>query len=891
MIGNALSTGEQHRLLRKATAAVALVALVLAVGGGTGTAAAQTDIGPNCPPIAILSSGSYEVPDRIDASTSGVCVGVAADDVVIEGNGKIINGTGDTGTVGLSVQSLNQEVSNITVRNLTITNFETGVNIKDADDVVLTNVNTNSTKTGVSIEDSTDVTVEGATISDTDTGVDVGASTDVTVRDNTIRSTPPIPIIIEPPFPIDPPPLPTLGKSSVGTQSNGGGPGIFLNETQNAVVEDNTVRDFEGEGIAVNVGLIPLGGSNEVSDNDLINNSQGISVATTGASTSPNQVVDNELRANDVGIFVLGFPPSPRNEVSGNELTDNGNGVLVLSEREDILDNTVVNSTAVGIGTESERVDIEGNFVNDSGDSGIWVQSGSLNNLTDNVVEDNGEAGIYLGGAAVSDVDNNTLVNNTATGTQTYGIWLSGANDNELRENTANRNNESGIYLNRTSTGNEIRDNTANNNGRQTGPPQLGTYGIWLEDGSNQNEIIDNEAFDNGIGGGTGTPSAGIYLGGNRPIGPADPVNNNTVVDNKAGSSPSGNQTYGIWLTGANENELTDNVAENNDEAGFYLEGTLGPTDSNTLVNNTARSSDYGIWLVNSFDNDVSESLVENNHEGIAVEQTLTPLSGGVETEYVQQTGNTFTDDVSRNNDWDFVVDSLDFSPISTSATSTSSFPVTNLSIGESTAPDTTLSFNADDVRLRSVDTPESNPANLENISRYFEAEVVSPSPDAFLNVSLSYDDSDVSGLNESTLELRRFDTTASGWQSVPGSEVDENGNVVSANLTTFSDFGAFGESSNLFTRPLPEFRPRGAPPANTQELNTTLYEDVNGDGDGINPSEAVNWWSDLVQRPNDYDYLTQAQVDALDWNEDGILSPADAVILWSEKVQKQSGN
>jgi hypothetical protein len=147
------------------------------------------------------------------------------------------------------------------------------------------------------------------------------------------------------------------------------------------------------------------------------------------------------------------------------------------------------------------------------------------------------------------------------------------------------------------------------------------------------------------------------------------------------------------------------------------------------------------------------------------------------------------------------VVDSLDFSPISTSATSTSSFPVTNLSIGASTAPETTLSFNADDVRLRSVDSPEPDPDGLENVGRYFNAEDIAPSgpgpvqtDSSFLNVSLSYEGSDVSGINESTIELLRFDNGPNEWLPT-GSSVDTTNDLISVNITTFSDFGAFGEA------------------------------------------------------------------------------------------------
>jgi len=96
-------------------------------------------------------------------------------------------------------------------------------------------------------------------------------------------------------------------------------------------------------------------------------------------------------------------------------------------------------------------------------------------------------------------------------------------------------------------------------------------------------------------------------------------------------------------------------------------------------------------------------------------------------------------------------------------------------------------------VRLGSVDSPEPDPDDLENVGRYFEAEQLSG--ETFLNVSLSYEDTDVSGVNESTLELQQFASTE--WVSVAGSSVDTASNTVSANLTGFgtTDFGAFGES------------------------------------------------------------------------------------------------
>jgi PKD repeat protein len=89
-----------------------------------------------------------------------------------------------------------------------------------------------------------------------------------------------------------------------------------------------------------------------------------------------------------------------------------------------------------------------------------------------------------------------------------------------------------------------------------------------------------------------------------------------------------------------------------------------------------------------------------------------------------------------------------------------------------------------------------------------------------------------------------------------------------------------------LFGSPLPGFE---NPPTNTGEIDPTLYEDVDGDGDGLNPVQSVNLWSQLITSPEEFDDLNQEQVDALDWNGDGELTPTDAVTLWSEQIQAGS--
>jgi parallel beta-helix repeat protein len=236
--------------------------------------------------------------------------------------------------------------------------------------------------------------------------------------------------------------------------------------------------------------------------------------------------------------------------------------------------------------------------------------------------------------------------------------------------------------------------------------------------------------------------------------------------------------------------------------SGIYIGGIGGPSPpiGNTLIDNTARGSEYGIWIRNSYNNNVSESLAEDNHEGIAVEIVPTPtspFSEGISTEAISPTGNTFTNDTSRNNDWDFVTETPSIGLTTTDTDiDLSTVPVRNLNIGASTKPGTTISFEANNVSLRSVRNPQSDPAGLSNIGRYFEANRTEGTTNPALSIAVSYEDADVSNVDESTLELLRFNETAGEWQppQTTLTALDTKSNLVAGGFLNFSNFGVFGE-------------------------------------------------------------------------------------------------
>jgi len=98
-------------------------------------------------------------------------------------------------------------------------------------------------------------------------------------------------------------------------------------------------------------------------------------------------------------------------------------------------------------------------------------------------------------------------------------------------------------------------------------------------------------------------------------------------------------------------------------------------------------------------------------------------------------------------------------------------------------------------------------------------------------------------------------------------------------------------ESAALFEEPLPDRDGNDLfnnPPQNVSAVgdDPALFEDLSGDGDGLDTGQTVQWWTEIVLTDGEYaDFLNDEQVDALDWNGDGQLTPADAVSLWTEQV------
>jgi hypothetical protein len=379
--------------LALATATVVLVVLAVpaaAAGGGASQANLPEGVG-DC--TAITTSGVYELTDDVnDTTTDGECFNLAADDVVLDGQGHVVNGSvagTDTG-----IESANRD--NVTVQNVTVVDA-TGFN-------------------SLRLQNVTGLTVRDVTVRDPDAApdVDLRGSRQVTV-DGLVA----VGGTVE------------FGEGAEGTTVTGD-----LGETpfrfgENAT--DTTIREVEGTptfdvddgasdtrflnvtlsgttGTAVEVGAST---GTVVRDSDIV--ADGTALSLDGPA-SDLLVADSRLEAGAGDALAVG---SPRNAtVSGSVLRAGGDGVdLAGDATAGLTMESVVVREAGGDGVDLDAGGAVDLSVSDSrfvgNDRGLNLTGGSVA-VTDTTVAGNARAGVRVAGDTALTLRNGSLTGNGA---------------------------------------------------------------------------------------------------------------------------------------------------------------------------------------------------------------------------------------------------------------------------------------------------------------------------------------------------------------------------------------------------------------------------------------------------------------------------------------------
>jgi len=486
---------------------------------------------------------------------------VEKDDIMVDGAGYTVQGTGSGTGIDLSSRS------NVTVKNTTVKRFSYGIRLLSSSNNVISSNTASDNNWGITLEYSINNTVSGNNASNNyDWGIVVYYSANNTVWSNT---------------------------------ASNNYYGIVFDSCSNSTVTGNNVYSNNYDGISIthhsdfniisNNNVYSNGGygmylvnssTNTISENNITN---GIGLRWA----SNNSVLGNTF-SND-GLFVydsygnvvednlVNSKPLVYLEGVSDYTVDNAGQVVLVNCDGILVENLILSNTYSGIelwGTSNTKI---ANCSITANQDGIDLLHSSNVNITNNRITENNGYGILLWYSSNNSVSENNITANNRDGML---IYVS-SNYNNIYGNNIVASNESGISLLDSSNNIIVRNNMLTN----------GNKGIELCD-SSDNSIVENNMVANGY--------AGILLGNST---------NNSIVRNNIFA----NGDEGIGFYRSSDNIVVGNSITNSNRGIWLDESSNNGVSGNSIVANSYE----GIWFSDSSNNSISRNHIANNLFGI----------------------------------------------------------------------------------------------------------------------------------------------------------------------------------------------------------------------------------------------------------------------------------
>ncbi|MBM3228798.1 hypothetical protein FJZ26_00020 [Candidatus Parvarchaeota archaeon] len=533
----------------------------------------NTDYLPLASANSVISScsnlsypGIYTINAALQVASS-TCINVTANQVEIRCTGKSINGTSQSGTIGISVNG-----SNVQIRDCDIRGLNQGIRLSGVSGAIITNSNfTNNSYSGLVVTSSTYVSVSNVIAkNNSNFGIFVNASSNNQFTYiNTTNNSRAIGFYV----------LASSNNSVSNLTSNLNSIGLLINQSNRTYVSNLTsnssvayavylhtsnVSNFTNLVLNSNTYGILLNSSYSAnfSEATLLNNGNGIRIDLSGSNRF---TILTLLGSSAVGLNISNVPTSQKNAFSNNYFNNTVNFNIT-----DLQNSTIWNITKAGKLNFRNGPFLGGNYwgtPSGTGYSDTCADISPADGICDsayNLTSNKGfnidslplSSAIYLGSC--------TNLTNPITYSLSSNISIANSTCISIKSNNARLN----------CLGFRISGNSLAN-----------TSGINVS-GYN-NTVIGNctvSGFD-----------FGLILERSR---------NNTISNITSVSS-----TYGVYLNYSSGNLLSGINASSNLDSGVYLIGSA----NNTLTRSFASSNPYGIYSSASSSNNFSELNLDSN--------------------------------------------------------------------------------------------------------------------------------------------------------------------------------------------------------------------------------------------------------------------------------------
>lgn len=768
---------------------------------------------------AVCGNVSQSIVLNQNLLAQGNCFNVEASNITIDGNGFSI--TGNSTNYGINNSA---GFDNITIKNLFIANFTTAIyGAGMANSLIFNNsiLGPNST-TAYQINllsSSTNNNISSNTILSYARAIYIRSQKNAVHRNNITCN------CLSPAIDF------SIGSdNSNATQNivkvNRSGSAIEIGTTDNVTILYSTVNATNSTGIYVSSSINR--GSN-ASFNDIF---------TYGSQADGINAGDN--------LFAAGNRINLSAANSDGVIVNGASNVTILSN-----DINVSGSSSHGIYVQSSSGSIaSGNNITVTGQAvaGIYISLGVLaSNFTSNEINVRSQGdGIYVGQSNYSIISGNNL---TATGSGA-GVILAGSYFSNISYNSIATFNISsyGVYIqsgyNNTLSWNSIATNGSgaypvysfgdfssffSNNissyiisthaiysagqrasvyGNNLTTYKQTSYGVYVTD------TFTNVSYN--IINTTSGSSVGIYFDVSAGNGTADGNQITTKLSNAHGilyDTDNGtitrnnirvfeSLTSGIYVTDSNDSAVAFNAITTNEiqSYGIHLQTTYRATvNENRIFSNRSdglrlQSSDQGRISSNnitSYSSSIGGIYFYLGADSNALEGNNVTVNGtNSHAVYFDGTheNNSFTNDHLNS------INALEIYAVSGNARNTM---LSNVILEESV----NISGVLNNINL---DTNESFPSPSSGMTAVGRALNISGSAsNPSISFNIYYTDSDIAGIDESTIRVNKYNTSASAWQAVSASVVNQSENAVySGNVTSFFLFGVMGNDSVVYGSP-----------------------------------------------------------------------------------------
>jgi len=521
----------------------------------------------------INTSGSYVLNTSITGSTATRCIEITASDVVFDGAGLTIEGDDVGSDYGVFVNNSPTVLTNVTVKNLNLTDWYNGIYYRNAENGSIENNTINSNNRN---------------------GIYLYSSSNNTLTDNRV---------------------------------NQNLYGIYLDSSSN----NNTISNNTANGPSQNYGiLIYTSNNNTITDNNARSNNVGIYLYF---SSSYNTVSNNNASSNSWRGIQLASS-SKNNTITNNTANSNlQHGIYLDSSSSN---NTITNNTASSNGqkgiylTFSSYNTLSNNNASLNNESGIYLYSSSSNTLSNNTANSNKMYGIYI----IFTSNNNTASNNTAMENNVLDFYIQGSSTactNTLADNTGSGGRPVEYYNTTVNLSNKTlaelilcnADGSTITNVTIEGSTSLDNNGIFVLNTDNSTftnvtssnnyygmflDLSNGNIIANNTGSFSNNGNIGIYVHGNDNL-----IENNTIA---------GNTYTGIDIFDSGRTQILGNLIDQNGGDGIYSEESWDTTVRRNIITNTTQ---YGINIYDDDDDNqynwyIGENTIRNSSDGIHIE-------------------------------------------------------------------------------------------------------------------------------------------------------------------------------------------------------------------------------------------------------------------------------